>query len=83
MVLVEATTLVTAAVVLGAPLGAVLAFGIIDAQRSTLGFTLPYTYPWAMLLPLAVVTLGLAALAALMPARRAARLQIVETLRFD
>ncbi len=83
MVLVEAATLVLAAVVLGAPLGAVLAFGIIDAQRATLGFTLEYVYPWGLLAPLAIITLILAALAALLPARRAARLEIVETLRFD
>ncbi|HJR24434.1 MAG TPA: FtsX-like permease family protein [Acidimicrobiales bacterium] len=83
MVLVEAATLVSAAVLLAAPLGAVLAFGIIDAQRATLGFTLEFTYPWALLPPLAITTLVLAALAALVPARRAARLEIVETLRFD
>ncbi len=83
MVLVEAATLVLAAVVLGAPLGAVLAFGIIDAQRATLGFTLDFVYPWALLAPLTITTLVLAAVAALLPARRAARLEIVETLRFD
>ena len=83
MVLVEAATLVSAAVLLAAPLGAVLAFGIIDAQRATLGFTLEYTYPWGLLGPMAVTTLVLAALAALIPARRAARLEIVDTLRFD
>jgi putative ABC transport system permease protein len=83
MVLVEATTLVLAAIVLAAPLGAVLAFGIIDAQRSALGFTLEFTYPWGLLVPLTVVALLFSALAAWAPARRAARLEIVETLRFD
>lgn len=83
MLLVEATTLVLAAVVLAVPLGGVLAFGIIDAQRSTLGFTLDYTYPWGLIGPLTIVTVVLGALAALLPARRAARLEIVETLRFD
>jgi putative ABC transport system permease protein len=83
MVLVESSTLVLAALLLGTPLGAVLAFGIIEAQRSALGFTLVYTYPWVLLVPLAIAATAVGALAAVVPARRAARLEIVESLRFD
>jgi ABC-type lipoprotein release transport system permease subunit len=40
-------------------------------------------FPWAVVLPLAIVTLVSAAVASLIPARRAGKLEVVAALRFD
>ena len=83
MVLVEAATLALVALVLALPLAWALSAGTIGGQRATLGFTVDYLYPWFLVPPLAIAALGLAALASLIPARRAGRLQVVAALRFD
>jgi putative ABC transport system permease protein len=83
MVLVEAGTLVLVALVLALPLGAVLAAALVTGQRASLGFTISYEYPWALVLPLSFAALVVTAVASLVPSRRAGRLEIVEALRFD
>ncbi|MGH2686327.1 MAG: ABC transporter permease, partial [Actinomycetota bacterium] len=83
MVLVEAVTLALVALALAIPLSAVLAAGIINGQRATLGFTVDFLFPWALVPVLGLVTLLLAGLASLLPARRAGRMEIVTALRFD
>ena len=83
MVLVEAVTLAMVALALAVPLSAVLAAGIISGQRATLGFTVDFLFPWALVPILGLVTLLLAGLASLLPARRAGRMEIVTALRFD
>lgn len=83
MVTVEATTMALVAFVLSVPLAALVAHGIIGAQRTAIADGLDYVFPWPLLLPLAVLTVGVAALASVLPARRAGRLEIVDALRFE
>lgn len=83
MVTVEATTMAVIALVLAVPLAAVLAVGITDAQRAAVAEGLAYTFPWAFVAPLGLFTVVVAALASVLPARRAGRLEIVEALRFE
>lgn len=83
MVLVEASTLALVAYVLALPLGWLLSTGIVVSQRAALGFTIDYSLPWSLLPVLLFVTLIVAGIASLVPARRIGRLQIVEALRFD
>lgn len=83
MVLVEALTLALVAFVLALPLGLLLSLGTAAAFRGALGASISLTLPWAFLPPLFVTTLVVAAVAALVPARRAGRLEPVAALRFD
>lgn len=83
MVTVEAVTMALVAFVLSVPLAALVAYGIIDAQRATIAGGLDYAFPWTLLGPLAVLTAAVAAIASILPARRAGRLEIIDTLRFE
>ncbi len=83
MVLVEASTLALVAYLLSLPLGWLLSTGIIVSQRSALGFSIDYVFPFGLLPVLLLVTLIVAGIASMIPARRIGRLQIVEALRFD
>lgn len=83
MITVEAVTMAVVAFVLSVPLAALVAYGIIDVQRATIAGGLDYAFPWMLLAPLAVVTAVVAAVASILPARRAGRLEIVDTLRFE
>jgi putative ABC transport system permease protein len=83
MVLVEASTLALVAYVLALPLGWLLSTGIVVSQRAALGFTIDYVFPYALVPVLLFVTLIVAGIASLVPARRIGRLQVVEALRFD
>jgi putative ABC transport system permease protein len=83
MVLVEAITLALVAFVLALPLGLLLTLGTSAAFRSAIGASVELTLPWAFIVPLLVTTLVVAAVASLVPARRAGRLEPVAALRFD
>lgn len=83
MVLVEAVTLALAAFVLALPLGLVLSVATSAAFRGAIGASVGLTIPWPALLPLLAATLLVSALAAIVPARRAGRLEPVAALRFD
>jgi putative ABC transport system permease protein len=83
MVLVEASTLALVAYVLSLPLGWLLSTGIVLSQRSGLGFSIDYVFPFGLVPVLLLLSLFVAGIASLVPARRIGRLQIVEALRFD
>jgi putative ABC transport system permease protein len=83
MVLVESATLALVAYVLSLPLGWLLSTGIVVSQRSALGFTIDYVYAWPLLPVLILVAIIVAGVAALIPARRIGRLEIVDALRFE
>jgi putative ABC transport system permease protein len=83
MVLVEAVTLALVAFLLALPLALLLSLGTSAAFRGAIGASIELTLPWAFLPPLLVTTLGVAAAASLIPARRAGRLEPVAALRFD
>jgi putative ABC transport system permease protein len=83
MVLVEAEVLALVALVLSLPLAGLLAEGLIAGQRSGLGFSVSFQYPWSLLPPVTLIAVAVAALASLLPGRRAARLEPVAALRFE
>ena len=84
MVLVEAVTLALAAFLLALPLGLLLTLGTSAAFRSAIGASVELTLPWALpRCPCSSTTLVVAAIASLVPARRAGRLEPVAALRFD
>ena len=72
LVLVEAITLAIVAFVLAVPLGFVINFGSAAAFKGAIGASIEPTQPWGALPVLLVLTLGVAALASLLPARRPA-----------
>ena len=83
LVVVEALTLAIVAFVLAIPLGIVINLGSAAAFTGAIGASIEPTQPWAALPYLLVLTVGVAALASLLPARRAGRLEPVAALRFD
>jgi putative ABC transport system permease protein len=83
LVLVEAGTLVVAAIVLGTPLGLAVAAILLRATSDSLGFSVGYHVSPAALVTLIAVAASVALLAALLPARRATRLTVVEAIRYD
>jgi len=63
--------------------GVVINLGSAAAFTGAIGASIEATQPWGALTLLLVLTLGVAALASLLPARRAGRLEPVAALRFD
>jgi putative ABC transport system permease protein len=83
MVLVESLTMGGVAFVLSLPLGWALARSVLRSTSTALGFVVDLRAPWAMLPVLAVGMVVLCSVAAAGPARRIARLDPVEALRFE
>lgn len=83
MVLAEAATLVLVAFVLSVGLGLAITQVVVDSFSASLGFTVEFLWPWALVPLVLVVAVVGGVLAALAPARRAARLDPVVALRFD
>ena len=83
MVLVEAATMVGVALVLAIPLGGLLSVFVVRNASSSLGFTINYQYPWGWLPIVAIMAAGVGLLAAIAPARRAGRLQVVNALALE
>jgi putative ABC transport system permease protein len=83
MVLVESITLALAAFVLSIPLGMIQAQLLTNGSREQLGFGGGGSQPVVWLVPVGVIATVVAALAALLPARRAAGVEIVDALRFE
>lgn len=83
MVLVESASLAVIALGLGLPLGQLLSSTLLRATASSLGFTVGISVPWGLLPVVIVTTLVMAVVAAVAPARRAARLDPVVALRFE
>ncbi|HUQ39500.1 MAG TPA: FtsX-like permease family protein [Acidimicrobiales bacterium] len=83
MVTVEAVTLVLVALALSLPVGSLLSLIFVNTSARVLGFSVDYVYPWVWVPIVAVLGVVIAALAAIGPARRAARLQVVTALAFE
>lgn len=83
MVAVESATLVLVAYVLALPLAWLLAQLTVGGVAETLGFTVELVWWWPLLPVLLLVALVVGGLAALAPARRAGRLDVVDALRFE
>ncbi len=83
MVLVESTTLGLVAFVLSIPLGLLISVTAVKEMGKAIQFPLEYVFPARWIVIIAAFGIVAAALAALLPARRAARIQVVEALRFE
>jgi putative ABC transport system permease protein len=83
MVVIESLTLALAAFVLAVPLGMVQAHLLANGTRDQLGFGGGTTQPVLWLVPIGLLAVVVAATAAFLPARRAARVEIVDALRFE
>ena len=83
VVLSQAAVLALVSCLAGAPVGVLLAYLMNRATPGLLGHIVPFHVEvWFTLVCVAGVVL-LASLAALLPARRAARLSVIESLRYE
>ena len=83
MVLVESITMALVAVVLAIPLGLLLSTIFTTAAGSSFGLSTQYAFPWLALPVIVIIALAVALGAAIAPARRAGRVQIVQALQFE
>lgn len=83
MILVEAITMSTVALVLAVPLGFGLGVVTLAGFRDAFGLDTSYVFPVGVLPIAALLGLILALTAALAPARRAARLDVVDALAYE
>jgi putative ABC transport system permease protein len=82
--LAESTMIAGTAIVVGTGLGLLLGFNIVDDQRRQASWDgLTLVVPWANLAVIFAVVYGVAMLATLAPARRAARVLPAEALRYQ
>ncbi len=79
----EATTLTLTGLLLAAPLGAWLGWLITRGFTDGLGVQMHFRYPWYAIPTALALALLFAALASILPARRATRLDPVAALRFE
>jgi putative ABC transport system permease protein len=81
-ILAEALLLAALGCVFGLAAGLYLGYLLVEAMSGA-GFPCPYVFPWGGLLAAAIIGLVFGALASVVPARKAAGLQIVEALRYE
>ena len=82
MVVAEALLLAAVGVLFGILGGLALGYALVYAMNAT-GFVMPYYFPWAGIVVAAVAGFSFALLAAIIPARSAARLDIVAALHYE
>jgi putative ABC transport system permease protein len=82
MVMAESLLLSAIGTALGIIAGVWLGYALVQATVSV-GWPMPYFFPWSGILLTIAVGLGFGVLAAYMPARNAARLNVVEALHFE
>lgn len=82
MVMAESLLLTAIGTSFGILSGVWLGYALVTAMSSA-GFPLPYYFPWAGILVTIAVGMGFGVLAALIPARSAAKLNIVDALHFE
>ena len=83
MVLVESITMTLVAVLIAIPLGLLLSTIFTASTGSSFGLSSQYTFPWLALPVVLIIALLVALGAAIAPARRAGRVQIVQALQFE
>jgi putative ABC transport system permease protein len=82
IILAEAILLASFGVVFGLAAGTYLGYLLVRAM-TTFGLPGLFILPWQAMIAAAAIGLGFGALAAIVPSRRAARLEIVEALRYE
>ncbi|MCX7039408.1 MAG: ABC transporter permease [Spirochaetes bacterium] len=82
IVLAESLLLAAFGIAFGLASGLYLGYLLVRTM-SGLGFPCFYIFPWQGVTAAVIVGLGVGVLAAIVPARKAARLQIVEALRYE
>jgi putative ABC transport system permease protein len=82
MVMAESLLLSAIGTALGIVAGIWLGYALVQATVSV-GWPMPYFFPWAGILLTIAVGLGFGVLAAMIPARSAARLNVVDALHFE
>ncbi len=82
MVVAESMLLAAVGVVFGITGGIALGYALVYALNAT-GFVMPYFFPWAGIVTAVVAGFSFALLAALIPSRQAARLDIVAALHYE
>lgn len=82
MVMAESLLLSAIGTALGIISGVWLGYALVQATVS-IGWPMPYFFPWAGILLTIAVGLGFGVLAAYVPARNAARLNVVDALHFE
>lgn len=82
MVLAESMLLSVIGIAFGVVAGLWLGYALVVAMGA-IGWPMPYSFPWGGVVATVVVGLAFGVLAALIPARSAARLDVVEALHFE
>ena len=82
IVLAESLLLACFGIAFGLLSGLYLGYLLVRAIIA-LGLPCVYTFPWQGIVAAALIGLGVGVLAAIVPSRKAARMQIVEALRFE
>ena len=82
MVVAEALLLAAVGVLFGIVGGVALGYALVYAMNAT-GFVMPYYFPWAGIVVAVIAGFSFALLASIIPARTAARLDIVTALHYE
>jgi putative ABC transport system permease protein len=82
MVMAESLLLSAIGTAFGIAAGLFLGYALVLAM-STVGWPMPYFFPWGGILATIVIGMTFGVLAALTPARNAARLNVVDALHFE
>jgi putative ABC transport system permease protein len=82
MVVAESLLLATVGVVFGIAGGVALGYSLVYALNSTL-YVMPYYFPWGGIVVAVIAGFSFALLAAIIPARTAAKLDIVTALHYE
>jgi putative ABC transport system permease protein len=82
MVVTEALLLAAVGVAFGVAGGIVLGYALVYVVNETM-YVMPYIFPWGGIVVAIVAGFSFALLAAILPARTAARLDIVEALHYE
>lgn len=82
MVLAESLLLSAFGILLGIVTGLLMGAVLVAAMNTT-GFKLPYYFPWTGILVTIIIGLVFGILAAIIPARQASRMEIIQALHYE
>lgn len=83
MIVAQALAIGLISIVPGVLLGVLIGYAAVHANYAIIGFHIPYTPEPILLLCCVAMTLAVAVLASLLPARRAGRLPIIRALQYE